>query len=79
MYQIILFAPLIAAIIGGFGWRIISEKGAMVLTTGAVMLAALLSWIAFLGADAELEIIPIARWIDSGSMVADWAIRVWIC
>ena len=76
MYQIILFAPLIAAIIGGFGWRIISEKGAMVLTTGAVMLAALLSWIAFLGADAELEIIPIARWIDSGSMVADWAIRV---
>lgn len=76
MYQIILFAPLIAAIVGGFGWRIISEKGAMVLTTGSVMLAALLSWVVFLGADAQVEVIPIARWIDSGSMVADWAIRV---
>jgi len=76
MYQIILFAPLIAAIIAGFGWRIISEKGAQYLTTGAVMLAALLSWVAFIGADSGLEVITIARWIDSGSMVADWAIRV---
>ncbi|SOH95393.1 NADH-quinone oxidoreductase subunit L [Monaibacterium marinum] len=76
MYHIILFAPLLAAIIAGFGWRVISEKGAQFLTTGSVILAAFLSWIAFITADSGLQIITIARWIDSGSMVADWAIRV---
>ncbi|QPH54713.1 NADH-quinone oxidoreductase subunit L [Pontivivens ytuae] len=76
MYQIIVFAPLIAAIIAGFGWRIISEKGAQVVTTGAVMVAAVLSWVAFLGFDGEAQSVTVMRWIDSGSMVADWAFRI---
>ena len=40
MATIILFAPLIGAIICGFGWRIIGEKAAQVLTTALVFLAA---------------------------------------
>ena len=33
MATIILFAPLIGAIICGFGWRLIGEKAGQVITT----------------------------------------------
>lgn len=34
MEQFILLAPLVAAVVAGFGWRVISEQGAQILTTG---------------------------------------------
>ncbi len=43
MATIILFAPLIGALICGFGWRLIGEKAGQVITTGLVFLAAFLS------------------------------------
>jgi NADH-quinone oxidoreductase subunit L len=36
----------------------------------------LLSWIVFLTFDGTTEIIPILRWIESGSLATDWAIRL---
>jgi len=48
METTLLFAPLVAAIIAGFGWRIISDAGAQWLTTGLLFLSCLLSWIVFL-------------------------------
>ena len=76
METIILFAPLVGAIIAGFGWRIIGEKGAMYVTTGLLFLAALLSWIVFLGFDGETKQIEIFRWIQSGSLDTSWSIRL---
>ncbi len=76
MAQIVLFAPLIGALICGFGWRIIGEKAGMVLATGLLFLAALLSWVLFLGFDGTTQQIPILRWVDSGSLSVDWAIRM---
>jgi NADH-quinone oxidoreductase subunit L len=77
MATIILFAPLLGAIIAGFGWRIIGDKGAQWLTTILLFLSALLSWVIFLTMDAsQTEHIQIFRWIESGSLSADWAIRM---
>jgi len=76
MEKIILFAPLIGAILCGFGWRVLGEKAAMWTTTGLVFLSMLFSWVVFLGFDGEMRQVEIFRWIESGSMVADWAIRV---
>ena len=76
MATIILFAPLIGAIICGFGWRIIGEKAGQVLTTGAVFLAAILSWIIFLTFDGETQHITILRWIESGTLGSEWGIRL---
>jgi len=76
METIILFAPLVGAIIGGFGWRVIGETTAQYLTTGLLFLAAFLSWIVFLGFDGETQHIQILRWIESGSLSTDWAIRL---
>ena len=76
MPTIILFAPLIGAIICGFGWRIISERGAMMVATGLLFLACALSWFVFFGHYAQPESIPILRWVDSGAMSVDWGIRM---
>ncbi|MFV0358726.1 NADH-quinone oxidoreductase subunit L [Tropicimonas sp.] len=76
MATLILFAPLIGAILCGFGWRIIGERQAMIVATALLFFAFLLSWIVFLGFDGVTERVFIARWIDSGSFVADWAIRL---
>ena len=76
METIILFAPLVGAILAGFGWRIIGEKGAMWLTTGLLFLACLLSWIVFLAHDGVTEKVQILRWIESGTLSTDWSIRL---
>ena len=76
MTTIILFAPLVGALICGFGWRVIGVKPAQWTATGLLILAAFLSWIVFLGHDGELHRIQILRWIESGSLSTDWAIRL---
>ena len=76
METIILFAPLVGALICGFGWKIIGEKAAMWVATGLLFLAALLSWIVFVTFDGVTQQIPIMRWIESGSLATEWAIRM---
>ena len=76
MAQIILFAPLIGAIIAGFGWRMIGDKGAQILTTGLLFLSCLLSWIIFLSFDGVTQHIPVMRFIESGTLSTDWSIRL---
>ncbi len=43
METIILFAPLIGAMICGFGWKVIGEKAAQWTATGFLFLACFLS------------------------------------
>ncbi len=76
MPSIILFAPLIGALIAGFGWRVIGEKGAQFLTTGLLILAAVFSWVVFFQSYPEAETITILRWVESGTLSVDWAIRM---
>jgi NADH-quinone oxidoreductase subunit L len=77
METVILFAPLVGALIAGFGWRLIGEKGAQFVTTGLLFLACLLSWITFLGLDAEqVKHIHILDYIQSGSLSTEWSIRL---
>jgi len=76
MEKVILFAPLVGALIGGFGWRIIGEKGAQVVTTALLFLACALSWNVFLTFDGQTQHIPLLDWIQSGTFQADWSIRL---
>ncbi|MHC9234072.1 NADH-quinone oxidoreductase subunit L [Pseudooceanicola sp. 502str34] len=76
MVSIILFAPLVGALIAGFGWRVISERGAQWVTTGLLFLACFLSWVTFLGFDGHAEHVTIFRWIESGSLSTEWGIRL---
>lgn len=76
MESVILFAPLVSAIIAGFGHRIIGDKGAQYVTTGMLFLSAILSWIVFLGFDGETKNIEILTWIQSGTLDTSWGIRL---
>jgi len=77
MAQIILFAPLIGALIAGFGWRMIGETAAQWVATGLLFLSCLLSWVVFLTLDASVvQQIHILDFIRSGTLDTAWAIRL---
>jgi len=76
METTILFAPLVGALLCGFGWRVFGEAAATWIATGLLFLAAILSWVVFLGFDGETRIIQIFRFIESGSLSTDWSIRL---
>ncbi|MFU8823076.1 NADH-quinone oxidoreductase subunit L [Yoonia sp.] len=81
MESIILFAPLVGAIICGFGWKIIGETAAQWTATSLLFLAAALSWVVFLTFDPAAYpngnySITVLRWIESGTFSTDWGIRM---
>ncbi|NNK78855.1 MAG: NADH-quinone oxidoreductase subunit L, partial [Litoreibacter sp.] len=76
METIILFAPIIGALLCGFGWKLIGEQAACIVATGLLFLSALLSWIVFLTFDGTTQQIEILRWIQSGTLDTSWAIRL---
>jgi NADH-quinone oxidoreductase subunit L len=77
MLSLILFGPLIGALVAGFGGRALGDRAAMLFTTGVLFLACLLSWVVFLTHDhGATDVVTIMRWIDSGTFTADWAIRL---
>ncbi|MGB3146654.1 MAG: NADH-quinone oxidoreductase subunit L [Paracoccaceae bacterium] len=76
MLQFILLAPLAAALIAGFGWRLIGEKAAMAVTTGVLFAACALSWNVFLTFEGETQHIHLLDWIRSGTLDTEWSIRL---
>jgi len=76
METVILFAPLVGALIAGFGWRFIGETAAQYITTGLLFLACLLSWIVFFTHGPDVEKIHILDFIQSGALDTSWSIRL---
>ena len=76
---IIVFLPLLAAIIAGLGNKQLGNVAAKSLTTGALFVSCALSWpifLQFLGGHAEASVVPVLKWVQSGAMTFDWALRV---
>ncbi|NDV01672.1 NADH-quinone oxidoreductase subunit L [Pseudoroseicyclus tamaricis] len=76
MTTIILFAPLVGALIAGFLWRQIGESAAQWTATVLLFLAAFLSWIVFFTLPDGTQHITLMRWVESGTLSTDWAIRL---
>ncbi|NUR12723.1 MAG: NADH-quinone oxidoreductase subunit L [Bradyrhizobium sp.] len=75
----IVFLPLIAAIVAGLFGRWIGATAAKAITTGSLFIGALLSWPIFLqyiGGEAGATVVPVLKWIESGTLNVDWALRV---
>ncbi len=70
--------PFLAAIGAGFGGKRLGDRGAQLLTCSALTLAALLAVFVFhsaaFGEGARTHVL--ARWIESGSIIANWAVRI---
>ena len=79
MYQAIVFLPLLGFLIAGLFGRSIGAKASEYITSGLLVVSAVLSWVAFFSValgDSEAFTVPLLRFIDSGSLQADWALRI---
>ena len=76
--QIVVFLPLIAALVVGFSWDRIAHNTAQIFTSVSVSLAAICAWILFikLATGAETFTVDIGSWIVSGTFDVRWALRV---
>jgi NADH-quinone oxidoreductase subunit L len=78
MYALIVFLPLIAACIAGFGGRWLGDKGSQLITCVLVAATAILAWWAFIQVmgGSSPQIIDLMSWIDSGNLHVGWTLRV---
>ena len=77
MINFIIFAPLIASIYSGFFYKKFNEKTVLYLTTSLIFLSALLSWYILFSSDfSKVETIILIKWIESGSLLVNWELRL---
>lgn len=79
MYHAIVFLPLLGFLVAGLGGRAIGAKASEYVTSGFLVISAVLSWIAFFAValgDTQSFTVPVLRFIQSGSLDASWALRI---
>ncbi|RYE54993.1 MAG: NADH-quinone oxidoreductase subunit L, partial [Rhizobiaceae bacterium] len=79
IYKLIVFLPLIGFLIAGLGGSSIGAKASEYITTGFMLIVAVLSWIVFfdvaLGHQEHITV-PVMRWVQSGGIDVEWAFRI---
>ena len=82
IYKAIVFLPLIGFLIAGLFGRSIGAKASEYVTTGLMIVVAILSWIVFFtvalahGEPGEVIKVTVLRWIQSGGIDVEWAFRI---
>ena len=78
MYQAIVFFPLIGALIAGLFGRVIGDRQAEYVTTGLLILSAMMSCVAFveIGLNGGSTKVLVLDWMQSGSLSIDWTLRI---
>ena len=79
MITILVFLPLLTALVAGLGGRIIGHTAAKALTTGGLFVVAALAWVTFTGFwlnDTAGYTVPVLDWIESGGLAVKWALKV---
>ncbi len=79
MYHLIVFLPLVGFLIAGLFAKSIGSKGCEYITTGLMIISAILSWVAFIShgySDAVPFTVPVLQWISSGDLNVSWALRI---
>jgi NADH-quinone oxidoreductase subunit L len=75
---LVVFLPLLAAAIAGFFGRAIGDRGAQIVTCGALLLSMVLAVPLFreiLAQDAA-QVVPLATWIAAGGVDVEWSLRL---
>ncbi|TIU26749.1 MAG: NADH-quinone oxidoreductase subunit L [Mesorhizobium sp.] len=79
MYQAIVFLPLLGFLIVGLFGTSLGAKASEYITSGFLVISAVLSWVAFFAVgfgESEVFTVPVVRWIQSGGLEAAWALRI---
>jgi NADH-quinone oxidoreductase subunit L len=78
MLLAVVLLPLLAFLVAGLGNRAIGNVAAKSVTTGAVLVSALLSWLLFvrlMAGSIEAGDQIVAQWFRSGDMAVAWALK----
>ncbi len=77
--KLMVFLPLLAALVAGLGRNVLGNTGAKLVTTVSLFVSCLIAWMTFAafiaGMDAT-QVVPVLDWIRSGDMVVDWSLRI---
>jgi NADH-quinone oxidoreductase subunit L len=76
---LIVFLPLVAAIIAGLGNRILGNVIAKCITTGALFVSCALSWpifLSYIAGTGAPEVVPVFDFIKTGGLDVAWSLRV---
>ena len=78
MAPIIVFGPLLASAFAGLFGNYVGHRAAQIVTTGAVLLSAILSWIVFFDVTVggNTTTIHLATWMSVGDFDVSWAIKL---
>ncbi|MGE0725757.1 MAG: NADH-quinone oxidoreductase subunit L, partial [Alphaproteobacteria bacterium] len=77
MYVAAVFLPLLAAIVAGFFGRWLGDRGAQIVTCGALLVSMLLGWVILyvVGFQGEPRTVELFTWISSGGLDVQWSLR----
>ncbi len=77
MFAAAIFLPLLGAIVAGFFGRWIGDRGAQIVTCGALLISMLLGWFILytVGFQGEARTVELFTWISSGALEANWSLR----
>jgi NADH-quinone oxidoreductase subunit L len=75
---LVVFLPLLAAIVAGFFGRAIGDRGAQIVTCGALILSMLLGLVLFAEIldQGSTRIVPLVTWISAGGVDVQWSLRL---
>ncbi|TSE01745.1 NADH-quinone oxidoreductase subunit L [Mesorhizobium intechi] len=79
MYQAIVFLPLLGFLIVGLFGTSLGAKASEYITSGFLVISAVLSWVAFFSVGfghSEVFTVPVLHWIQSGGLDVSWALRI---
>jgi len=78
LYVIAIFLPLAGALAAGLFGRSLGDRGSQIVTCGGLILAAVISIVAFIdiGLGHDPRSVELFRWIESGNFEAAWALRL---
>ncbi len=78
MYVLIVFLPLLGAILAGFFSSVLKDRGSQIVTSGFLVVSALLSWVGFFDfmGGAEPLTVDLASWMQVGDFSVNWALRI---
>ena len=77
IYTLCIFMPLVGAIVAGLFGPWIKERGAQIVTCGAMLLSALAGLVIFndVALNHQPVTVPLFTWMVSGGFEVDWALR----
>ena len=79
IFKIMVFLPLVAALVAGLGRDVVGNTGAKLVTTGALFISCLIAWFVFslyITGLGVTQVVPVLEWIRSGDMAVDWSLRI---